>query len=59
MANQQDQQQRPVSLGKTNMTEVNQNYFYERMVSQLQSEVLSLRAQLKSRKTFFFEDIKF
>ena len=39
MADQQDQQQHPALLGKTNVVEVNQYYFYERMVSQLQSEV--------------------
>ena len=39
MADQQDQQQHPVLLGKTNAAKVNQYYFYERMVSQLQSEV--------------------
>ena len=33
-ANQQDQQQYPVLLGKTNAVEDNQFYFYERMVSQ-------------------------
>ena len=36
MADQQDQQQHPILLGKTNAAEVNQHYFYERMVSQLQ-----------------------
>ena len=36
IANQQEQQQYPVNLGKTNATDVNQHYFYERMVSQLQ-----------------------
>ena len=34
MANQQDQQQYPVLLGKTNAVEDNQFCFYERMVSQ-------------------------
>ena len=57
MADQQYQQQHPVLLGKTNAAEVNQYYFYERMVSQLQSEILFLRFQLKSKENYFLEEI--
>ena len=42
MADQQDQQLQPVLFGKANAAEVNQYYFYERMVPQLQSEVVFL-----------------
>ena len=56
---QQGQQQLPVLLGKTDAVEVNQYCFYEGMVSQLQSEVLFLRSQLKSKKNYFLEEIKF
>ena len=56
---QQDQQQLPVLLGKTDAVEVNQYCFYEGMVSQLQSEVLFLRSQLKSKRNYFLEEIKF
>ena len=46
-------------LEKTNIAELNQYYFYERMVSQLQSEVLFLRSHLKSKENYFLEKIKF
>ena len=59
MADQQDQQQHPVLLRKTNAVEVNQYYFYERIFCQLQSEVLFLRSQLKSKENYFLEEIKF
>ena len=59
MAEHQDQQQHPVLLGKTNAAELNQYYFHERMVSQLQSKVLFLRSQLKSKENYFLEEINF
>ena len=58
MAYEQDQQQHPVLLGKTNAADLNQYYFYERMVFQVQSEVLFLRSQLKSTENYFLEEIK-
>ena len=59
MAEQQDQQQHPVLLGKTNAAEVNQYYFHEKMVYKLQSKVLFLMSQLKSKENYFLQEINF
>ena len=58
MAAQQDQQQLFAFHRKTNAVEVNQHYFYERMVSQLQLGVLFLRSQLELKKNCFLEEIE-
>ena len=59
MANQQEQQQHPLLFGKTNAAEVIQYYFYERMGSQLQSEVSFLKSHLKLKENYFLKEIKF
>ena len=51
MADQQDQQQHPVLLGKTNSTEVNQYDFYERMVT-IGSFVFEVPVKIKGKLLF-------